>query len=150
MADLIYKFLSPEEFYLLDEFFDREGVPRLDPTFAKVAAAIDPEKGKVVGFVTLQLVAHAEPIIIEEEYRGQGVWRQICRMIDEYATLSGVPGVFTQPNSEQTKHMAAEMGCVPCGTELWAKVFYDVNKLAPVMAQDADLHRAVLAFKKGE
>ena len=46
------RFLSPEEYPMLNEFFQRENCPPLDPMFSRVVAAID--NGKVVGAMCLQ------------------------------------------------------------------------------------------------
>lgn len=122
IESLSYKFLEPTEYILIEHFFDRENVPRLDPDFSRVAAAIN-SKGEVVGVICLQLVAHAEPIIIEPEYRETGVWQVLAKMMDEYCLAMKVPGLYTQPTSQKTEHMAEKMNFSKCDYPLYLKVY---------------------------
>ena len=103
MDKIRIKILEPDEFYLVDHFFDDEGVPRLDPNFSKVIAALDIETGKAVGVMCLQMVLHAEPIIIEPAYRGMGLWEPMARWLTvtckPVAWLDSMPNPFTNPQS---------------------------------------------------
>lgn len=133
-----YRFLSSEEFYLLEPFWDTQPhVPRLHPQFAKVAAAFDGDR--VVGFIALQLVAHAEPIMILPEYQQKGVWKPLCKMLDTFAAMSGLMGLYTQPKDEKTEAMARMMGCFPCERSLWAKIYYsEVSSVFELKEEDKD------------
>jgi len=117
------KFLGPDEYYLIDHFFDEEKVPRLDPNFSKVVAAIDTAKGRVVGIMCLQLVAHAEPIIIDAEYRQQGVWWDMAQMMNGYVSSMGLPGLYTQPTHDAARHMCEKIGFVEVEHPLYVKIY---------------------------
>lgn len=131
MDKIRIKILEPDEFYLVDHFFDDEGVPRLDPNFSKVIAALDIETGKAVGVMCLQMVLHAEPIIIEPAYRGMGLWEPMAKMADGYLQASGVVGLYAQPLHESTKHMCRQMGFEEMPHSLFSKAYVDLKKLFP-------------------
>lgn len=115
------KFLEPEEFYLADQFCDAQGIPRLDPNWSKVIAAIDVEKGVVVGIMAAQMVIHAEPIWIDEAYREQGLWREMADMMDGYLVMVGVAGVYNQPTHPEAEHLCVAMGMTRCEHPLYLK-----------------------------
>lgn len=120
------KFLEQEQYYLIEKFFDREGVPRLDPQFSKVVAAWDGDQ--VVGILVLQLVAHVEPFIIEPDYREQGLWREMGEMMAGYAGAVGLPGVYTQPTHPEARAMCEKLGFEEQPHKLWLKVLDDSFK----------------------
>ena len=117
------RFLSPEEYPMLNEFFQRENCPPLDPMFSRVVAAVD--NGKVVGAMCLHLVAHAEPIWIDQAYQGTGLWKDLTDKMDGYLTELGrqgaLYGVYTQPTREETKYICQQMGYVESPHPLWVK-----------------------------
>ena len=119
--------IEPDAFYLVDSFCDQEGIPRLDPNWSRVIAGIDTKLEKVVGIMVLQLVAHAEPIWIEEAYRGNGLWKEMADMADGYfqemADNGILKGVYTQPTSEESVHIAKAMGMEECEFPLFVKKF---------------------------
>ncbi|MCI0526355.1 MAG: hypothetical protein L0Y56_02735 [Nitrospira sp.] len=129
-----YRFLDPWEFPLIDHFFDREGVPRLDPQFAKVAAAFDGDK--IAGILVFQLIPHVEPLIIEPEYQGSRVWMRLAEMVDDFCRASGVMGVFAQPSSEVAEKINTHMGMERTGKELWVKTYYNMDQLTSDWAED--------------
>lgn len=115
------RLLKPHEYHLIDHFFDREGVPRLDPNFSKVVVAIDGDK--VAGIMAAQMVLHVEPIIIEPEYRKQGIWKPMTEMLDGYLQATGVPGVYAQPLHPSTIHMCETLGFKEMENKLFLKVY---------------------------
>lgn len=123
------RFLEPDEYHLIDHFFDRERAPRLDPNFSKVIASFD--RGRVVAIVCTQMVIHIEPIIIEPEYRGRGLWKEMAEMMDGYLMASGVVGAYAQPLHDSTKHMCEEAGFVEMPHSLYSKTYIDVATLVP-------------------
>lgn len=62
--------------------FKRRGVVAPSKTSARVFAAI--ENDEVVGFLVVQLVVHAEPIWIHEDYRGKVNWQKLVRMGEDF------------------------------------------------------------------
>jgi len=131
--NIVYRFLNEEEYYLADQFFEDQQVPKLDPKWSKVIAAIDMDIPKVVGIMCLQLVAHAEPIMIEKEYREQGIWREMAEMMDGYLFASGVPGVYTQPTNPTAKALTEKMGFEESKHPLCVKIYDSLyTDLVPV------------------
>jgi len=124
------RFLEDDEYYLLDEIYDGEGVARLDPNFSRVVAAI--KDGKVIGIMVMQMVLHTEPIIIKEEWQGKGLWRDMAEMLDGYLTAIGIPGAYTQPMRDETKAIAGKMGYTESEHPLWVKIYnHDFRRLVP-------------------
>lgn len=117
------RFLEPDEFHLINEYFDRDGVPRPDPQWSRVIAAVDTDKDLVVGIVCLQLVAHLEPIIVHPDYRGQGIARELAQMIDGYVTGTGLPGAYCQPINDKSKAVARSIGFIPLEHEFYLKLY---------------------------
>jgi len=124
--NITVRFLDPSEYPLIDRFFDEEGVPRLDPAWSKVVAAFDTSIGQVVGIMVLQLVAHAEPIIIDPAYRGEGIWRPMAEMMDGYAEFVCIPGLYTQPTNPAAHAICEKMGFEEREYPLFCKI-YDKN-----------------------
>jgi hypothetical protein len=133
------RFLEPREYPLADKFFDREGIPRLDPNWSKIGAAIDLDTGRIVGAICLQLVAHVEPIIIAKAYRGSGLWREMAEIMDGYlstmARQGAIAGVYAQPTHQVAEHLCQEMGMSPCEHNLWVKIY---NPDHPVLTPKGD------------
>lgn len=121
--NITVRFLNPDEYSLIDRFFDDEKVPRLDPVWSKVVAAFDTTTDQVVGIMVLQLVAHAEPIIIDPVYRGEGIWRPMAEMMDGYAEFVCIPGLYTQPTGEAAKAICRKMGFEEREHPLWCKLY---------------------------
>jgi len=125
------RFLRPEEFSLIDKYFDQENVARLDPEWSKVAAAIDLASGQIIGIICLQLVPHLEPIMIEESHRGQGLWRQLFDLMDGYCTTLQLPGVYTQPTHSKAEAMASAAGFERREHPLYVKLYSTFTNLLP-------------------
>ncbi len=115
------RFLAPDEYWRIDPLFDREGTPRLDPNFSKVVVALDGDR--VAGIMVMQMVLHVEPIVIEPEYRKQGLWRPMAEMVDGYLSVSGAAGAYAQPIHESTKHMCREWGFEELANNLFCKLY---------------------------
>ncbi len=118
------RFLDPDEYWRIAPLFETEAAPVPDPNFSKVLVALDGEK--VAGLMVAQMVLHVEPIIIEREYRGTGVWRDMAEMMDGYLETCGMVGAYAQPVHESTKHMCEAMGYVEMEHPLYLKI-YDSN-----------------------
>lgn len=127
---LFYKYLEPEEYHLIDRFFDEENSPRLDPRFSKALVAMT-EGGEVVGMICVQLVAHAEPIIIDPEWRQKGVGKELVARMDGYLEALGVPGVYTQPTNPAAEALTKMAGFVRMENPLYMKLYLDFNELIP-------------------
>lgn len=120
-------FVEPEQFYLVDEFCDSEGIPKLNPNFSKVVAAIDVDTEKVVGLIAAQMVLHTEPIWINEAYRSQGIWREMAEMFEGYmshmAEIGAIAGLYTQPTNDESRAIAKKMGFYESENPLYIKLY---------------------------
>ena len=115
------KFLEPDEYHLIAPLFEAEKAAMPDPHFGRVLVALDGDR--VAGLMVAQMVLHVEPIIINREYRGTGVWKELAETMDGYLTACGVAGAYTQPIFESTKHMAEMMGYHEVEQPLYLKMY---------------------------
>lgn len=115
------RFLEPDEWYLIESLFERQGAPVPDPKWAKVLVAID--GGKVVGTICMQLVLHAEPIIVDRKYQGKGLAQELSEVADGYMQACGVTGAYTQPLREGAKRIARAMGYEEAEAPLYVKIY---------------------------
>jgi hypothetical protein len=116
--------LEPNELHLIEPLIE-DGSPPIDPEWAQIIASFDDE-GKIVGFVALQLVLHAEPIVIAKELRKKGHWRELVEYVDGYLYGIGAAQVYTQPLHPNTEHICRETGYVKAKKPLYIK---DYRKL---------------------
>lgn len=114
--------LEPEEFYLLEPLIEA-GAPPLDPDWSRVIASIDQDSGQIVGFIALQMILHAEPIVIKPEFREQGLWRELAEFTDGYLRTIGVRGIYNQPTNEKAEAICEKMGMVRSDYPLWVKTY---------------------------
>lgn len=125
--------LDPEQYYLLEEFCANQNIPMLNPEWSKVVAAIDTEAGKVVGIVVCQMQLHMEPIWIQKEYQGKGIWEMMADVMEGYlgalAFGSGEKiSVWNQPTNAAAERICRLRGYVQGQRPLWYKV-YDGKEL---------------------
>lgn len=125
---LVVRFLEPDELWRIAPLFESEKAPLPDPNFSRVLVAMDGEK--VAGMMVAQMVLHVEPIIIEREYRGTGVWREMAEVLDGYLETCGMMGAYAQPVHESTKHMCEQMGYTEMEHPLYLKIYDKVFKKA--------------------
>lgn len=118
-----YRFLQPDEFHLIDHYFDQENVARLDPEWSKVAAAIDLDTNQIIGIMCLQMVPHLEPIIVDPAYRGRGLWEPMAQLMDGYCNVLQIPGAYTQPTHAKAEAMATAMGFERRNHPLYVKLY---------------------------
>lgn len=120
------RFLQPDEFPLLDPLFAEQGAPSLDPNFSKVIVAVAQSaegKEEIVGLMALQMVPHAEPIVVREDYQGTGLWRDLAATMDGYLSTLQIPGVYTQPVHSTSEAICRKMGFEPAAHSLWVKIY---------------------------
>lgn len=87
---------------------------------------------RVAGLMVAQMVLHVEPIIVDREYRGSGVWREMADTLDGYLTTCGVAGAYTQPVLDSTRHMCEMMGFREVEQPLYLKLYNpELEKLFP-------------------
>lgn len=120
--------LDPEQYYLLEEFCEKEKIPMPHPNWSKVVAAIDTEKGKVVGIIASQLQLHTEPIWIKKEYQGKGIWEMMADAMEGYLEMIAWGKgekihVWNQPTNVAAERICRLRGYVKGERPLWYKVY---------------------------
>lgn len=133
MNNIIIRMLDPEQFYLLEEFCEREKIPMLNPEWSKVVAAIDTESEKVVGIVVCQMQLHMEPIWIQKEIQGKGIWEMMADAMEGYLNMLAFSSgekisVWNQPTNAAAERICRIRGYVKGDHPLWYKV-YDGKEL---------------------
>ena len=125
------KWLDPEDYPLVADYFESERAPKPDPNFSRILAAVLPS-GEVAGFIVLQLVAHAEPIFVHPAHRGYGVAADLTVAMDAYLEAIGISGVYTQPSNPAAEALCRKVGFEPRTSPLWVKVYdRNYNSLIP-------------------
>lgn len=131
--------LDPEQYYLLEEFCEAEGIPMFNPEWSRVVAAIDMDTEKVVGIVVAQMQTHTEPIWIDKNYQGQGLWEIMVESMEGYldmlAGYSGTPiAVYNQPTNAAAERIVRMRGYTKCEKPLYTKV-YNGEKLSKLLTE---------------
>ena len=90
-----YRFLSAEEYPILDALFEVQGFgPVPDPKLSAIAVAQD-DKGIIKGVLAMQLIPHVEPGWIAEESRGGVNMETMIHMVEKCAKDLGCNVVVT-------------------------------------------------------
>lgn len=128
MSNTVIKMLEPEQYYLLEEFCKNEGIPMLNPEWSKVVAAIDINLEKVVGIVVCQMQVHTEPIWIDKEYQGKGIWEDMVNAMEGY--LDGLAwgsgekiAAWNQPTNAAAERIVRMRGYTKSDRPLYCKVY---------------------------
>jgi len=100
------RLLEPDEYARLIPFFLNNEASMPSAAGSQVAVAED-QNGDIVGFFVLQLVAHAEPIWVAEDYRQQGVAKLMIDEINRIADHFGM-AYYATPNDEQAAQLYIE------------------------------------------
>lgn len=133
MNNIVIKMADPELYYLIDEFCDEKDIPRLNPEWSKCVVAIDTKTEKVVGLVAVQMMTHTEPMIIDPQYQGKGLWEQMSEAMEGYLDMlagsSGFPiGVYNQPTNAAAERICRLRGYEKSDKPLYYKI-YDGSSL---------------------
>jgi hypothetical protein len=103
---LTYRLLQPFEYYLLAKEFDKRNAPLPQPHLSQVYAAFDGDR--LVAFWVLQAVLHAEPLWIDEEYRGNpGLAAGLLQRVEPYMRNETV---MVLAESEEVEFMLQRLG----------------------------------------
>lgn len=90
-----YRFLNGPEYPILkDAFIAFFGSPMPDPRLSAIAVAQD-ENGVIKGFMVMQLIAHAEPLWIDQKARGDVNTEKLIEMVEKCAIDLGCRGIVT-------------------------------------------------------
>ena len=128
MNDVAIRMLDPEQFWMLEEFCEEEGIPMLNSEWARVVAAIDETTGKIVGIVVCQMQAHMEPMWIKKEYQGRGIWEEMAEVIEGYLDVLAFSqgaqiGVYNQPTNAAAERICRMKGYEKSNKPLYVKVY---------------------------
>lgn len=128
MHNVTVRMLEQDEFHRLEEFCEEEGIPMLNPEWAKVVALIDTDLDKVVGIVVCQMQIHNEPIWIKKEYQNRQRWKEMAEVMEGYldmlALTSGVSiGVYNQPTNAAAERICRMRGYEKSDKPLYTKVY---------------------------
>lgn len=120
--------LDPEQYYLLEEFCNEEGIPILNPEWSKVVVAIDETTNKIVGIVVCQMQAHMEPMWIKKEYQGKGIWEEMAEVIEGYLDVLAFSqgaqiGVYNQPTNAAAERICRMKGYEKSDKPLYVKIY---------------------------
>ena len=116
--DVTVRLLPSDEYVrLLPLFFGTEGALP-DPAISRIAVAED-SNGDIIGFFILQLVAHAEPIWVAEDYQRRGVAKMLIDEINALADAQGTP-YFSFAEGGRVAELALKNGM----QQLEYRVFY--------------------------
>jgi ribosomal protein S18 acetylase RimI-like enzyme len=126
--NIIIRMLDPEQYYLLEDFCESEGIPMLNPEWSKVVAAIDMDTEKVIGIVVSQMQLHTEPIWVSREYQGNGLVDKMTDAMEGYldflAGASGVDiGVYNQPTNAAAERICRRKGYTKSDKPLYVKIY---------------------------
>lgn len=126
--NVIVRMLDPEQFWMLDEFCEEEGIPVPNCEFSRVVAAIDQDTDKVVGIVAAQMQIHTEPMWIKKEYQGKKLWNEMSEVLEGYLdTLAFTQGVrigaYNQPTNAAAERICRMKGYEKSDKPLYIKVY---------------------------
>jgi hypothetical protein len=142
MNNVAIRMLDPEQFWMLEEFCEEEGIPMLNPEWSRVVVAVDEVTEKVVGVVVCQMQAHMEPMWIKKEYQGKGIWEDMAEVIEGYldvlAFSNGVKiGVYNQPTNAAAERICRMKGYEKSDRPLYVKV-YTGDRFAQALIKEGD------------
>ena len=128
MSNVVVKMLDPEQYYLLEEFCEAQGIPMLNPEWSKVVAAIDLDTEKVVGIVATQMQAHTEPIWIQKEYQDGKLWEEMVDIMEGYldsvAMIGGSPIVaWNNPTNPAAERICRLRGYHKTDNPVYVKIY---------------------------
>lgn len=104
-----YRFLSAEEYPILDALFEVQGFgPVPDPKLSAIAVAQD-DAGIIKGVLVMQLVPHVEPLWIAEECRGRVSTQKLIHMIENGAKDMGCKVLVTTESKNPTSNRFSEL-----------------------------------------
>lgn len=98
------RYLTNEEYYLLQPEFKKRNLEIPRSNISVVAGAF--LENELVGFFVWQLLPHAEPMWIHEDYRNSGVWKELVSLIIPYANMKDT---FVVAETEEVEKMCEKM-----------------------------------------
>lgn len=122
MSIFTYRFLQPDEYTKVDPIFSHFDWYRPSPGSGAIAVAEDPD-GNVKALLTLQLIAHAEPLFCSDPAVNL---LQLRNMVEEMGRQSSAtlgPGYIVVATNEDAERTARLNGMVPVPGTLWRKEF---------------------------
>jgi hypothetical protein len=83
---ICFRFLDESEYYKLIDIFEEYKGSIPNPKLSRIAIAEtneeNPNDREIIGLYCFQLIPHAEPMWIKEEYRNTNIWYKLASMIE--------------------------------------------------------------------
>lgn len=128
MANIQVRMLDPEQWYLLEDYCQRNELPIPLPDWAQVFAAIDVDLGKIVGMVCIQMLTHTEPIMVDKEFQGKGIVEILTKEAEGYLEMMAFKGgrpiqVYNQPTNAAAERICRMHGYSKAEHPLYVKIY---------------------------
>lgn len=121
-AEIHYRWISgpecsDEEWAVLDEIVAKQGwmVWNKETTMVRVAE----HDGEIIAFYPVQLIPHAEPLYVKEEFRGNGIANQLADDVVEWLTLIEARGWLAIADNPIAAKMCEERGWQKLGSPVY-------------------------------
>ena len=106
---LAYRYLEPHELDAARALFEDHGYPFPDPRLAQYVGAFAPD-GSLAGVMPLQLVPHAEPVVVREQWRAAVDWDHVVALGDGLCRALGLPGWLVVAQDRHVELLARRCG----------------------------------------
>lgn len=104
------RLLGKEELRRIRPIFRSNG-SNADPTKQLLAAAIaELSDETIVGMLGFELIPHCGPLIVNENYRGQGLASKLYGVIEDQFTKVKGSGYYTFPSNDASRRVAEKLG----------------------------------------
>lgn len=115
-----YRFLTPDEFSLLEPSITENGGDLPDQNLSVVAGAFN-DQNRLVGYAVLSLIPHLEPVQIDEDYRAKVSWRNFQDMIEGLFDKEKGGSYFALASSPKIEKVCRRAGMVPVDMPLYRR-----------------------------
>jgi GNAT superfamily N-acetyltransferase len=121
MDALTCRQLPPEEWSNLADIYRAQAdeLPQAEQNTA-IVAEVD---GRIVGMWGLNLIAHAGPLWVDPEWRGQGVPDRMGHALDELVKRLGGKGYLTFPSHRGAEEAMIRLGLTPTTWKVFKREF---------------------------
>lgn len=116
---LTYRFLEQDDIPQAVALYDSYGFGLPSPLHTQYLGMFDEEH--LVGVVPLQLVLHAEPVVVDEAARSAVDWTLIRDACDQATEALGFPGYCILASRREVGFLASRLGMDKKEGELWLR-----------------------------
>ncbi len=108
-----YRFLDPTEFHLIEPYFIEQEADLPNLALSTVYGAFT-DSNELVGFHVLQLVPHAEPMMIHPDYRAKVSWKEFQKGIESLFDKEAGGSYYIFPSDERIAKLCKRGGMKEC------------------------------------